>query len=67
VTPAGAAPNDLWCVDFKGEFRLGNGNYCHPLTVTDHASRYLLLCEALDSVREDPAIATPEHCGFFQF
>ena len=21
---AGAAPNDLWCADFKGEFRLGN-------------------------------------------
>jgi transposase InsO family protein len=52
----GLAPNDLWCVDFKGEFKLGNGEYCYPLTVTDHASRYLLLCEALDSVREDPAI-----------
>ena len=22
---AGAAPNDLWCADFKGEFRLDNG------------------------------------------
>jgi hypothetical protein len=22
---AGAAPNDLWCADYKGEFRLGNG------------------------------------------
>jgi putative transposase len=21
----GAAPNDLWCADFKGEFKLGNG------------------------------------------
>ena len=58
---AGAAPNDLWCVDFKGEFRLGNSQYCYPLTVTDHASRYLLLCEALDSTREDPAIAAFEH------
>ena len=58
---AGAAPNDLWCADFKGEFRLGNGNYCYPLTVTDHASRYLLLCEALNSVREDPAIVAFEH------
>ena len=58
---AGATPNDLWCADFKGEFRLGNANYCYPLTVTDHASRYLLLCEALDSVREDPAIAAFEH------
>src|SRR5215208_8082094 len=52
----GAAPNDLWCADFKGEFKLGNGQYCYPLTVTDHASRYLLLCEALDSVRETTAI-----------
>jgi transposase InsO family protein len=58
---AGAAPNDLWCADFKGEFRLGNGQYCYPLTVTDHASRYLLLCEALESTREDPAIAAFEH------
>jgi transposase InsO family protein len=50
---AGAGPNDLWCADFKGEFKLGNGRYCYPLTVTDHASRFLLLCEALDSTRED--------------
>jgi transposase InsO family protein len=53
---AGAHPNDLWCADFKGEFTLGNKRYCYPLTVTDHASRYLLMCEALDSVREDTAI-----------
>ncbi|HEY5299760.1 MAG TPA: IS481 family transposase, partial [Acetobacteraceae bacterium] len=53
----GANPNDLWCADFKGEFRLGNSRYCYPLTVTDHASRFLLLCEALDSVREVTAIA----------
>jgi transposase InsO family protein len=51
----GAAPNNLWCADFKGEFKLGNGRYCYPLTVTDHASRFLLLCEALESTREDLA------------
>ena len=51
----GAAPNDLWCADFKGEFKLGNGHYCYPLTVSDHASRFLLLCEALESTREDLA------------
>jgi transposase InsO family protein len=28
----------------------------YPFTVTDHASRFLLLCEALESTREDPAI-----------
>ena len=58
---AGNKPNDLWCVDFKGEFRLGNTQYCYPLTVTDHASRYLLLCEALDSVRETSAIQAFQH------
>jgi transposase InsO family protein len=52
----GAVPNDLWCADFKGEFKLGNGRYCYPLTVTDHASRYLLMCEALESVREELAV-----------
>ena len=46
----GQKPNDLWCTDYKGEFRLGNKKYCYPLTVTDHASRYLLLCEALQSI-----------------
>jgi len=39
----------LWCTDYKGEFKLGNQRYCYPLTVTDHASRYLLLCDALES------------------
>jgi len=52
---AGMDPNDLWCTDFKGEFKLGDGRYCYPLTVTDHASRFLLLCEALESTREDLA------------
>ena len=57
---AGSAPNELWCADFKGEFKLGNGQYCFPLTVTDHASRFLLLCEALESTREDQAITAFE-------
>ncbi|MER9547102.1 integrase core domain-containing protein, partial [Mesorhizobium sp. M0437] len=51
-----AAPNDLWCTDFKGEFRLGNGSYCYPLTVTDQISRYVLACEALESTKETPVI-----------
>jgi transposase InsO family protein len=56
----GQAPNDLWCADYKGEFRLGNLVYCYPLTVSDHASRYLLLCEALESTREDLAFTAFE-------
>ncbi|HWA47648.1 MAG TPA: IS481 family transposase [Dongiaceae bacterium] len=57
---AGQAPNDLWCADYKGEFQLGNKAYCYPLTVTDHASRYLLLCEALESTREELAFTAFE-------
>jgi transposase InsO family protein len=49
-------PNDLWCADFKGEFKTGDGRYCYPLTVTDQASRYLLLVEALESTKEEPVI-----------
>ena len=48
----GANPNSLWCADFKGEFMLGDRRYCYPLTVSDHASRYLLAIEALESVKE---------------
>jgi transposase InsO family protein len=57
---SGTTPNALWCADFKGEFKLGTGQYCYPLTVTDHASRFLLLCEALESTREDTAITAFE-------
>lgn len=57
---AGLAPNDLWCADFKGEFRMGNRRYCYPLTVTDHASRRIMACEALESTREMPVIAAFE-------
>jgi transposase InsO family protein len=45
-------PNDLWCADFKGEFKLGDGRYCYPLTITDQASRFLLCCEAFETTRE---------------
>ena len=45
-------PNALWCVDYKGEFMLGNRRYCYPLTITDFASRYLLTCEALMTTQE---------------
>jgi len=57
---SGQHPNDLWCADFKGEILLGDRRYCYPLTVTDHASRYLLMCEALESVREETALTAFE-------
>ena len=39
-------PNQVWTVDFKGWFLLGNGQRCDPLTVCDRYSRYLLACRA---------------------
>jgi putative transposase len=49
----GAAPfnttasNQIWTVDFKGQFLMRNGAYCYPLTIVDHFSRYLLCCHGL--------------------
>ena len=40
-------PNDVWCADFKGWFRTGDGVRCDPLTITDAFSRMLLRCTAL--------------------
>jgi hypothetical protein len=39
-------PNDIWPADYKGQFRLKNGNYCFPLTVSDLSSRFLLGVDA---------------------
>jgi putative transposase len=55
-TPAHSEPlkhctnvNQVWSADFKGQFKLKNGKYCYPLTITDNFSRYLILCEGLMS------------------
>lgn len=37
-----AHPNELWQMDFKGYFRLEAGGKCHPLTVLDDYSRFLI-------------------------
>lgn len=41
------APNDSWCIDFKGWFRTGDGRRCDPLTISDAYSRFLLRCQAV--------------------
>ena len=51
-TPAHA--NELWTFDFKGQFRMLDRHYCHPLTTTDLASRDLLQCVALSSTAGVP-------------
>lgn len=47
------APNQIWTVDFKGQFRTRNGIYCYPLTILDHFSRFLLCCYGLLDVRTE--------------
>lgn len=42
-------PNDVWCTDFKGQFKLGNGSYCYPLTITDQYSRFIPSIKSLPS------------------
>lgn len=42
-------PNELWSVDYKGQFKTADGCWCYPLTIMDHASRYLLAVDAYPS------------------
>ena len=40
-----AAPNDLWQMDFKGDFALAQGR-CYPLTIVDDHSRFAVALQA---------------------
>lgn len=40
-------PNAAWSADFKGHFHTGDGKLCHPLTISDNCSRFLLQCRGL--------------------
>jgi transposase InsO family protein len=43
-------PNLVWTVDFKGQFRTGDGALCYPFTLRDGYSRYVLRCTALPAL-----------------
>jgi putative transposase len=47
-------PNDVWSIDYKGQFHMQNGRICYPLTLSDNYSRFLLGCKALEGPRYDP-------------
>ena len=47
-----AGANQVWCGDFKGWFRCGDGSRCDPLTMTDAYSRFLLRCQAVAGMDE---------------
>jgi transposase InsO family protein len=40
--------NRVWCADFKGWFRSGDGTRIDPLTISDAYSRYLLRSQAVE-------------------
>lgn len=46
-------PNRVWCADFKGWFRTGDGRRCDPLTITDGFSRFLLCCRIVPCTTHD--------------
>lgn len=48
-------PNACWTTDHKGQFRVGTGELCYPLTIADAYSRYLLACEGLANTSTDLA------------
>lgn len=43
-------PNAVWCIDFKGKFKTGDGQWCTPFTITDAFTRFCIRCELV----EDP-------------
>jgi transposase InsO family protein len=47
-----AEPNQMWQMDFKGDFPLADGR-CYPLTVVDDHSRFNLCLKACDNQRGD--------------
>jgi transposase InsO family protein len=50
-----SAPNEVWCIDYKGQFRLGDGSYCYPLTITDQFSRFIVGCEGMGAICDEAA------------
>lgn len=46
--------------DHKGQFRMGNGRYCYPLTIADPASRFIFAIKGQSSTKVEPALAVFE-------
>jgi transposase InsO family protein len=55
-----AGAGDSMTADYKGQFPMGNGALCYPLTIADPFSRYVLAIEAMASTHMQPAKAAFE-------
>ncbi len=60
------APNDTWCIDYKGQFLLGDSSYCYPLTISDQFTRFVIGCEGMAAISDE---AAREECweAFLEF
>lgn len=56
--------NQLWQMDFKGDFSLAEGGRCHPLTVIDDHSRFLVGLKACPNETRETVQA--QLTGIFQ-
>lgn len=44
-------PNEMWQMDFKGDFLLQDTTRCYPLSIIDDCSRYCLCGDAKDNMK----------------
>jgi putative transposase len=51
----GSKPNEIWCIDYKGQFKTKDRKYCYPLTISDYYSRFLIACDAAHSTKQQEA------------
>ena len=59
-------PNEVWSMDYKGWFRVGDGTRCDPLTINDAYSRASLVCRAMVSPKTGDVKQRLEE-AFWQF
>lgn len=45
------SPNEVWSVDYKGQFYTRDSRVCYPLTISDNFSRYIIQCKGLPGPR----------------
>lgn len=48
-------PHSVWSSDYKGDFVMGNGRRCYPLTISDNYSRLLIVCQGMHKIGLDAA------------
>jgi transposase InsO family protein len=52
------AAGEVMTADYKGQFRLRNGQYCYPMLVADPVSRYLYACDVYPGIALEQAWGT---------